>query len=45
MVSSDKSLSEVVVVGYGTKIKRDITGSISKVGAKELANTHLKNKK
>jgi len=39
MVSSDKSLSEVVVVGYGTKIKRDITGAIAKVGAKEIGNT------
>lgn len=39
MTAGDKSLSEVVVVGYGTKIKRDITGSVAKVGAKELANT------
>ena len=36
---SDKSLSEVVVVGYGTKLKRDVTGSVAKVGAKELNNT------
>ena len=34
-----KSLDEVVVVGYGTKIKRDITGSVAKIGAKELGNT------
>lgn len=39
LVPGDKSLNEVVVVGYGTKIKRDVTGSIAKVGAKELANT------
>ena len=32
-------LTEVIVTGYGTKIKRDVTGSISKVGAKELNNT------
>ncbi len=32
-------LKEVIVVGYGTKIKRDVTGSIAKVGAKELNNT------
>ncbi|ULQ51255.1 SusC/RagA family TonB-linked outer membrane protein [Flavihumibacter fluvii] len=37
--AGDNSLSEVVVVGYGTKIKRDITGSVAKVGAKELNNT------
>ncbi|MBZ5858656.1 SusC/RagA family TonB-linked outer membrane protein [Flavihumibacter profundi] len=35
----ESALSEVVVVGYGTKIKRDITGSVAKVGAKELGNT------
>jgi TonB-dependent starch-binding outer membrane protein SusC len=39
MVQSDKSLSEVIVVGYGTKLKRDVTGAVSKVGAKELNNT------
>ncbi len=32
-------LTEVIVTGYGTKIKRDVTGSIAKVGAKELNNT------
>lgn len=36
---STTSLNEVVVVGYGTKIKRDITGAVAKVGAKELNNT------
>lgn len=36
---SSTTLNEVVVVGYGTKIKRDITGSVAKVGAKELNNT------
>lgn len=30
------SLSEVVVVGYGTQTKRDITGSVSSVGSKQL---------
>lgn len=39
IAQKSEDLSEVVVVGYGTKIKRDITGSIAKVGAKELANT------
>lgn len=36
---STTSLNEVVVVGYGTKIKRDITGAVAKVGARELNNT------
>ncbi len=31
-------LDETVVVGYGTKRKRDITSSISKVKAEEMAN-------
>ncbi len=33
-----QSLSEVVVVGYGTQNKRDITGAISTVKAEELSN-------
>ena len=32
----DKSLDEVVVIGYGTQRKRDLTGSLSTVGEKEL---------
>jgi len=34
--SVDKSLDEVVVVGYGTQRKRDLTGSVSTVGEKAL---------
>jgi TonB-dependent starch-binding outer membrane protein SusC len=30
------SLNEVVVVGYGTSRKRDLTGAVSKVGAKDF---------
>lgn len=33
-----KLLSEVVVVGYGTQIKQDLTGSIAQVNAKDLEN-------
>jgi len=33
-----QSLSEVVVVGYGTQLKRDVTGAISTVKAEELSN-------
>ena len=36
MVPDDKSLSEVVVIGYGTVKKSDLTGSLSQVKAKEL---------
>ena len=34
----DKALNEVVVVGYGTQRKRDITGSIASVKGEALAN-------
>lgn len=39
--SGSQALSEVVVVGYGTKIKKDITSSISRVTAKEFENLPL----
>ncbi len=34
--NTDKSLDEVVVIGYGTQKKRDLTGSVSSVSEKEL---------
>ncbi|PZR29375.1 MAG: SusC/RagA family TonB-linked outer membrane protein [Citrobacter freundii] len=34
-----KSLDEVVVVGFGTKIKKDVTGNIARVKGAEIANT------
>ncbi|MFT3681368.1 MAG: TonB-dependent receptor [Ferruginibacter sp.] len=40
-VSASKSLEEVVVVGYGTKIKKEITSSIAKVTSKEFNNLPL----
>lgn len=33
-----KQLSEVVIVGYGTQIKQDLTGNIAKVSGKEIQN-------
>jgi len=36
LVPNPKSLDEVVVVGYGTQIKRELTSAISKVSSKEL---------
>jgi TonB-linked SusC/RagA family outer membrane protein len=39
--AADKALSEVIVVGYGTKIKREVTSSIAKVGSKEFQNLPL----
>ncbi|MCB9235694.1 MAG: TonB-dependent receptor [Bacteroidia bacterium] len=31
-----KEMDDVVIVGYGTQRKRDLTGSISKIGARDL---------
>lgn len=36
--TGNKELSEVVVVGYGTQTKRDVTGSISKIQAAQIEN-------
>lgn len=38
LAEDTKQLDEVVVLGYGTAAKRDLTGSIVKVSAKEIAN-------
>ncbi|MBC6491614.1 SusC/RagA family TonB-linked outer membrane protein [Flavihumibacter stibioxidans] len=38
MTSSDKALQEVVVVGYGTQKKADLTGAIATVKGPELEN-------
>jgi TonB-dependent starch-binding outer membrane protein SusC len=39
MASNVKELEEVVVVGYGTQLKRDITGAIIKVNSDVLMQT------
>ena len=39
----DNSLEEVVVVGYGVKKKKDLTGSIVSVGAEEIASRPVQN--
>nr|WP_295932540.1 TonB-dependent receptor [uncultured Dyadobacter sp.] len=36
LIPNPKSLEEVVVVGYGTQIKRELTSAISRVSAKEI---------
>ena len=38
-----ESLEEVVVVGYGTQNKRDVTGSVSSVSSKELVDRPVVN--
>jgi TonB-linked SusC/RagA family outer membrane protein len=37
------SLDEVILVGYGTKIKRDLTGNIAQIKGSEVANTPVPN--
>ncbi|HWJ89832.1 MAG TPA: TonB-dependent receptor [Flavisolibacter sp.] len=37
----DNAMSEVVVVGYGTKIKKDVTSSISKISNRDFQNLPL----
>jgi TonB-linked SusC/RagA family outer membrane protein len=41
--SESSALDEVVVVGYGTKKKKDLTGSIVSVGADEIASRPVTN--
>lgn len=36
LIQENKALDEVVVVGYGTQKKRDLTGAVSSVKAKDL---------
>ena len=38
MVVSKNSMDEIVVIGYGTASKRDLTGSIVKIAGKEVAD-------
>lgn len=38
MAEDVKQLSEVVVVGYGTQLKEDLTGNIARVQSKEIEN-------
>lgn len=39
MVEDASSLDEVVVIGYGTREKKDLTGAISQIGAEEITRT------
>ncbi|HEY0677806.1 MAG TPA: TonB-dependent receptor [Chitinophagaceae bacterium] len=38
LVASDRAMDQVVVIGYGTASKRDLTGSIVKIAGKEIAD-------
>jgi TonB-linked SusC/RagA family outer membrane protein len=41
--ASASTLNEVVVVGYGTQTKRDVTGSVAKVKGEDLKNLPVSN--
>lgn len=41
MEESNAELDEVVVIGFGSKLKRDLTGSISSVGSEQIERTAL----
>ena len=41
MEEDQKQLSEVVVVGYGTQVRRELTGSIAKITSKEFEDVPL----
>ncbi|WP_442795002.1 TonB-dependent receptor [Pelobium manganitolerans] len=43
LVSASSTLNEVVVIGYGTVKKRDLTGSVSSVKAEEIALNPVSN--
>jgi TonB-linked SusC/RagA family outer membrane protein len=43
MVSDSQNLDEVVIVGYGTSSKRELTGSVSSISAKELTKSVASN--
>ncbi len=43
LATSSQSLSEVVVVGYGTQRKRDLTGSITSVSGEDIAKSPNQN--
>jgi TonB-dependent starch-binding outer membrane protein SusC len=42
-VAESQNLDEVLVVGYGTKIKRELTGNIARIKGSEVANTPVAN--
>lgn len=43
MSVGNSSLTEVIVVGYGTKLKRDLTGNIARVKGEEVAGLPVPN--
>ena len=42
LATDTKSLDEVVVVGYGTQSRRDLTGNVASITGKEIATARCK---
>jgi TonB-linked SusC/RagA family outer membrane protein len=40
---SDKKLDEVVVIGYGTRLKKDLTGTVNSLGSSEIVKARATN--
>ncbi len=40
---TNTTLNDVVVIGYGTVKKKDLTGSVSSIGSKEIAKVPVSN--
>ena len=43
VTASSSTLNEVVVVGYGSQSKRDVTGSVAKVKGEDIKNLPVSN--
>ncbi|HTN19991.1 MAG TPA: TonB-dependent receptor [Pelobium sp.] len=43
LVTDNKLLNEVIVVGYGTTAKKEVTGAISRVGAEDIEEVPVQN--
>lgn len=43
LTEGENDLEEIVVVGYGTQLKRDLTGAVSKVDGEALKNMPIRN--
>jgi TonB-linked SusC/RagA family outer membrane protein len=41
LAPDNSSLNDAIVIGYGTQRKRDLTGSVVSIGAKDLAETPI----
>lgn len=43
LIADEAVIDEVVVVGYGTQLKRDLTGAVDQISGKDLKNMPVRN--